>query len=438
MSESGAVQARLYAHVESILNGASFRQRDRQDLSEELYGHLWQRWQDAVASGLGEEAAADQAIRSFGGPASLSRDVTLAYHSRLYASTIGVLVPTVADAKGKPRAYWVIYFLLFTTFWAMAYGQAEALMSWTPLRAAIGFGGTLTAFIAASLVFQAYRARQRWTLRFAGLEVGLLVWWIGILASTTHFSPEVAVGAGAGLGIAGLAFAWPWHLLPLSSWRDLRLRSLSSWMYERPIPRRLLVGLGTMLVVGSAMPVVALNVADPTQIGPADMQVGLTVTCDRSASGYVSAVDVTASFLFQRTDVWPNGLVGAFQGSGPTDEIAWVVEGSRPNGVPMITPMLTRAGTARDTTDGTPLALGSPENRDGRAFLTIPDSARLRAGHRYEVTWLYSVAPGLRDSDITPVTFGYDHLERFYLQATAGCGQTATGHTVPRLLVTGP
>ena len=127
MSESDAVQARLYAHVESILNGAAFRRRDRDDLAEELYGHLWQRWQDALASGLDEEAAADQAIRSFGEPARLGRDVTLAYHSRLYASTVGVLVPTVADAKGKPRGYWLIYFLVFTTFWVMAYGQAAAL-----------------------------------------------------------------------------------------------------------------------------------------------------------------------------------------------------------------------------------------------------------------------------------------------------------------------
>jgi hypothetical protein len=439
VSKSDGVQERLYAHVESILNGAAFRRRDRDDLAEELYGHLWQRWQDALASGLHEEAAVDQAIRSFGEPARLGRDVTLAYHSRLYASTIGVLVPTVADAKGKPRGYWLIYFLLFTTFWVMAYGQAEALMSWTPLRAAIGFGGTLTAFIAASLVFQAYRARQRWTLRFAGLELGLLVWWVGLLWWTNSPGlPASLVGAASGLGIVCLAFSWPWRLIPLSSWRDLHLRSLSGWMYERPIPRRLLVGLGAMLVVGSAMPAVALNLADPTQIGAADMQVGLTVTCARSGSGYVSAVDVTASFLFKRTDVWPNGLVDALQRSGPTDEIAWVVEGSRPNGAPMITPMLTRAGTARDTTDGTPLALGSPENRDNRALLTIPDSARLRAGHRYEATWLYSVAPGLRDSDVTPVTFGYDHLERFYLQATAGCGQTATGHTVSQLYVTGP
>jgi hypothetical protein len=168
------------------------------------------------------------------------------------------------------------------------------------------------------------------------------------------------------------------------------------------------------------------------------MQVGLTVACTRSASGDVSGVDVTASFLFKRTDVWPTGLVDALRGGGPADEIALAVEGARPNGIPMITPQLTRATTGRDATDGTPLALGSPDNRDGRALLTIPDSARLRAGHRYEVTWLYSVAPGLRDSDVTPITFGYDHLERFFIQATAGCGQTAAGHPVSQLYVIGP
>jgi hypothetical protein len=101
----------------------------------------------------------------------------------------------------------------------------------------------------------------------------------------------------------------------------------------------------------------------------------------------------------------------------------------------MITPTLTRAATGRDTTDGSGLALGSG-GQDGRSLLTIPDSERLQTGHRYEVTWNYAVAPGLRD--LTPVTFGYDHLERFYLQATAGCGQTGTGRTVPRLYVTGP
>jgi hypothetical protein len=223
--------------------------------------------------------------------------------------------------------------------------------------------------------------------------------------------------------------------------RDLRLRSLSNWLYERPIPRRLLMSLATLLIVGSALPAIALNVADPTQIGPADVQVGLSVACTSTASGNLTAVDVTGSFVFKRTDVWPNGMLSALQGGGPTDEIALAVVGSRPGGVPMITPMLTRAGTALDATDGSPLALGSPSNgeaQDGWSILAITDSARLRAGHRYEVTWNYSVAPGLRDTDLTPVVFGHNHLDRFYLQATAGCGQTGIGRQVPRLLVIGP
>jgi hypothetical protein len=64
---------------------------------------------------------------------------------------------------------------------------------------------------------------------------------------------------------------------------------------------------------------------------------------------------------------------------------------------------------------------------------------RFQAGHSYEVTWNYAVdtpASGLRD--LSRVIFGYDHLERFYLQATAGCGQAAIGQTVPRLYVAGP
>ena len=52
------------------------------------------------------------------------------------------------------------------------------------------------------------------------------------------------------------------------------------------------------------------------------------------------------------------------------------------------------------------------------------------------MTWNYSVAPGLRD--ITPAVFGYDHLERFYLQSKASCGETSTAQPVSQLYVVGP
>lgn len=436
MSEQPTVEARLAAHVESVLNGASFRKRDRDDLAEELYGHLWQRWQDALAAGLDEEAAAEEAIRSFGEPARLGREVTLAYHSRLYASTIGILLPTVAEPKEKPRGYWIIYFLLFTTFWVMTMVLTRTWMDGTPLRAGIGFSGTLMAYLAAGLVMFAFRRRQRWALNFARLELLLLVWWIGLFCwGNPPELPAIALGAAGGLGMAALTMSQPWRLRPLSSWRDLRLRALSNWMYERPVPRRLLVGLAAVLIVASALPVVALNIADPTQIGPADLGVGLSVACARNDAGDLRTVAVTASFVFHRTDVWPNGLMRALGGGGPADSVALAVEGSQPAGTPMVALSLTQGPTGSDTTAASPLAVDSA-GQDGRALWSIPESARLQAGHRYEVTWSYAVSSGLRD--LTPVTFGYDHLERFYLQATAGCGQTGSGQTVPRLTVTGP
>jgi hypothetical protein len=433
--------------VESILNGAAFRKRDRADLAEELYGHLWQRWQDALASGMDEEAAADQAIRSFGQPARLSQDVTLAYHSRLYASTIGVLLPTVVVPREKPRAYWTFWLIHFLTFFAIINLGVRALMEWTPLRAGVGLAGCLVAYVAVFTAFGAYGARQRWALGFARFELPFLFWW-GALLAWSGMPAEQLQASMVGLMVGSVVMAIaqsppraddsPGRPAPVRVAlsfvpRDWRLRSLSAWMYDRPIPRRLLVGLSGMLIVGSALPFVALNIADPTQIGPADMQVELSVACTRSTSGDVDTVDVTASFLFRRADLWPNGLMRA--GGGPTDEIALAVEGARPNGVPMITPQLTQAATGRDTTDGSPLTFGST-GQDGRSAMALPDSTRFKAGHLYEVTWNYSVAPGLRD--ITPAVFGYDHLERFYLQSKASCGETSTAQPVSQLYVVGP
>jgi len=451
VSEPVNAQGRLAAHVESILNGAAFRKRDRDDLAEELYGHLWQRWQDALAAGLDEDAAADQAIRSFGQPARLSRDVTLAYHSRVYASTIGVLVPTVVNAKAKPRAYFVVWLVHMAALFAVTGLLIRAVTEWTPVRAGIGIAGGLLAYLAVIAAFAAYNARQRWALGFTRLELPLLFWW-GALLVWAGMPAEDLAGSAVGLlfGCAIVALSQTPAEDPRSSGRpalvrlalsfvprDWRLRSLSAWMYERPIPRRLLVGLSGMLIVGSALPFVALNVADPTQIGAADMQVGLTVACTRSASGDVSAVDITASFMFHRTDMWPNGL--ANPGGSPTDEIALAVEASRPASGPMAALGMTRVPSGRDATDSSPLAVDSAGGPDGRALWAIPDSARLKAGHRYEVTWNYAVdAPGLGLRDLSGATFGYDHLGRFYLQATASCGQTSVGRPVSKLYVVGP
>lgn len=444
MNEPLAIETRLAAHVESILNGAAFRKRERDELAEELYGHLWQRWQDAIASGLDEDSAADEAIRSFGESARLGREVTLAYHSRLYASTIGVLVPAVATTADKPGSYYLVWAVLFGTFWEVTGVLVRAAMAWTPVRAGIGVAGGLLAYVAVLIALMACNARQRWALGFAAFELPFLVWWAAVLlwsGMAVEALGATVVGLLAGTAtIAALAPARTRESAQQSVLRriarDLDPRGLARWLYRRPLPRRMLVGLAILLILGSAAPVVALNLPDPTQIGPSELQVGLSVVCTRNDSGELRAVDVTASFVFSRTDAWPNGVMRALGGGGPTDYVAWSVPGSRPNGIPMVTPQATQGPTGRDATDGSTLAVAFAGGDDGRAIWSIPDSARLQAGHRYEIVSNYSVAPGLRD--VAPIVFGYDHLERFVLQASATCGQTATGQIVPRLFVVGP
>jgi hypothetical protein len=46
----------------------------------------------------------------------------------------------------------------------------------------------------------------------------------------------------------------------------------------------------------------------------------------------------------------------------------------------------------------------------------------MAAGHQYQVAWVYTVSIG--HPRLKAATLYYDHLERFALKATAGCGQT--------------
>ena len=96
---------RLRVYVASILAGSSVPAADREDIAEELYGHLWQRWRDALDAGASAAEAVETAIRSFGEAGRLGHEMTGAYHSRLYATTIGALLPAVAPPPGKLWGY---------------------------------------------------------------------------------------------------------------------------------------------------------------------------------------------------------------------------------------------------------------------------------------------------------------------------------------------
>ena len=81
------IEQALRAHVGAIVDRARVPPAARDDLAEELFGHLVERWRAHVADGLAEDEAAQTAIAEFGSAGSLGREFGRTYHSRMWAST---------------------------------------------------------------------------------------------------------------------------------------------------------------------------------------------------------------------------------------------------------------------------------------------------------------------------------------------------------------
>ena len=106
------VEDRLRAHVAAILARAAVPPQVRSDLEEELIGHLVERFHAYLADGLDETEASHRAIADFGTPASLGGELGRTYHSRLWASTIGVLLPAITPATSRPGVVGWLRFVL--------------------------------------------------------------------------------------------------------------------------------------------------------------------------------------------------------------------------------------------------------------------------------------------------------------------------------------
>ena len=170
---------RLRSHAERILDRTSVRERDREELVEELYGHLWQRWQDGIGAGLSGDEAADAAIAGFGDADRLGREMTSAYHSRLYASTIGVLLPAVAGSSDRPYGYGRSRALVFLTGFFTLVGGAVVANMQTPFRLLVSVLALLLAFFITVLAYRALARRQRWALVYVQvLALAFVAGWI--------------------------------------------------------------------------------------------------------------------------------------------------------------------------------------------------------------------------------------------------------------------
>jgi len=413
---------RLRSHVDRILDRASVRGGDREDLVEELYGHLWQRWQDGMTAGLSTDAAADAAISGFGEASRLGQDMTSAYHSRLYASTIGVLLPTVLGVDDKPYGYGRARALLFLTGLFAVVGGVVYLNAQTPFRLLVGAAAIAMAFCMTVLAYRAFARGQRWAL------VYVQVLGIGFVAEGVleFLLKPVTISF---LGIVSI--------FVLMAAFDPKL---GSWVSASRRTGKVLGVVIAASVLLYSVPLAVVAMPDPTQASPADLSIMVRVDCTQTG-GLVTSGTVTATIRWARTDFLPYGLRPAMSqtdelGASSTSILAF---DPGPNGTPFphnleggvvgTTFTLVDAETRRNADAGVTMKSWSAFFDVG-AFYKGIDPGTIQANHTYVASFGFISAHsgGLPDDPVFRIR--YDHQGRWGVQAYATCTQPGVGQPV--------
>ncbi len=428
---SAGPETLLRVHVETILDRSAVALVDREDVAEELYGHLWQRWQDGLAAGSDSEAAMQSAIEAFGAPAGLGRDLTLAYHSRLYASTIGVLLPAIAPSSDRPRGLWLSRALLVVMAAVQVLGVGIVVVGdWvTPGRAVVAMLCLVLAFSMTVLAYKALARQQRWALVFVQvLAVGLVVSGVADLILEPVTISLMAVVA--------------LFVLPAA-----RRPALAAWVAgSRPVN----LGLGAVIVAAVSLSWVsgwaAASMPDPTTASPADLGLQVQVVCTRT-DGKVTSGSIQVDLRWRRTDLLPNGLLGVLIGTRNTDNLGLSSDSDlHPirDDLSRVDPFFTAASFV-DTDSGKD-AGSSVIKSSSNAFFDVGggqlpetqhvigiDPGTIVAGRTYRGVYSFGLGQKWVLASGEPVfRVRYDHQHRFGVEAIATCGETVTGHAVTR------
>jgi hypothetical protein len=424
---------RLRAHVSWIVQGAALPRPDADDLTEEMLGHLIERAEALIAGGAEEDDAIRAAIADFGGVAALSEELGRTYHSRLWASTIGVLLTTQGATSTPPgpvralRLLMTVEALLWTALGAIA------LTTETPVHAIMAVAASVVFIGAAVLAHRALGAGQAWALTFAiGLAVVTvvlgLVGMVSAPAGTTTISITAIAAAAILVGLAG-------------SWEQVSRFVAGS----RPIGRRLELALAAALVgpalIGTALP----GLADPSQAAAPDVEMRLAMDCGRRDLQIPEGpllrdhryADLTVDLFWRRSDLLPNGLGSLLGSSGGGDTAGFRILDPPP------IPMDGGGGMPTWMLDPTPPSVNVVETGEvagwfgstSPSIALIPDTMgsftvgiendRIAARRTIRIRW--SIGPQEGDQPWPLAEVAYAHLDRFLLIGQVACGQRTTG-----------
>lgn len=425
---SPAAEERLHRHVDQILAAASVPRAQVDDVAQELMGHLVEKAEALVAVGESEDAAVTRAIAEFGGPGELGPALTGAMRSRIWASTIGVLVPPRPAGLVRPGVIWWLRLVLALEVVLIAVGLAGRVATAPPLTAVAALASMVVGAGATLIAFRAVDRGQRWALWYA-IWIAALFVVFGAWDALHPAQPQtVTIPLGAILGGAVLLGA-------LGSRPALRTYMRAS----RPLSLAASVGIVVALIVPPTLPMLAAG-ADPTQAGPDDLTLRLALACrdgtiTAGSSEYpVRRADLTISASWRRADLLPRGLAGLLASQDETADTLGLRGGAAGGAAwlwdedPAIRDEVSgeTAGWWGSTSPSWSLI---PDDVPGGLSVAIPASA-IRSGHTITVAWhLYREMQGEAGPD-SGVDVFYAHLDRFVLFGSVGCNETAVAHHI--------
>lgn len=436
---TGAAEGLLRAHAACVADAGALPPEIRDDVAGELYSHLLERWHEHVAAGLDEETAARAAIADLGAADQLGHDFRRTYHGRLWAATIGLLLPMGPPRGERPQIItWVVVAL-----WALIafdlLGLAAAVTTLSPVRLAID---AIALSLNGALLMAAARAAFRGStlaLKYAGAQLALIV-ALGFGQISHAASPTISVSAiAAGLLLVGLSNGWSRIL----AWAPNRGRSATPG-------RASATALAAIAAFAAGLPLVASALPDPTQASSGDVSMIVTTSCDSGSPEFplepgAAESIVTMDLTPRKVDLAPRGLDELDRRA--LLDVAGIAVG--PTGFAGLMQFDGALLDSRltDLTAGLALNEGRwAEDETTVRFFPGDDlpwrismsGDQQQAGHQYRFVWRV-VRPSGSDRYSGEVVVRYAHLDRFALQARLPtCDGHAVGAVVGTPGVSGP
>jgi hypothetical protein len=395
------VERRLRAHVASVLASAHVPSAERDDVAEELYGHLVERWESLVADGTDPMDAARRAIEGFGSAEHIGRDLTRTYRGRFWASTVGVLLPAVPSSQRQPRiAWWLGVSLRFYAV-ILAFLSVGVALNISPLIAmlivAVGIPAVTLLFLAAA----ALPRRQRWALDLAVVVnvMGLVVGIREMLATPGLISLNVFASG-----------------IVLSAAASER-RTIEAWVRRsRPVKGALAVAILLVVLGAGFLPAAARELADPTQARPEDLHVELAIDCRPRD------VILTADVRWDRISLLPGGLANLRQYGDvlvldqSTEEV-WSLAN-----YPTLVDVSAGRVVAQPDEAYAPNQERTVQALRGPHVIQINWDV-LEPNTTYLATWVFEASDNANDPEPLQVAVEYIHADRFRWESLVDCAQ---------------